>query len=192
MFNVFEQLIDTLTKPASNDAEAVDACVQHFRLFLPGLEHFVLDTCNHVADGIYRAVHLIEGVGIFFLYHVAHLSGIFFSWCKHIGQSLEEALLFMVYGVRIVMGNDFSSYMRCAEQGILLGNQTVQLFLINLVGWGVPHGLQYGIHVPLLVPQQGSYRIQTSLLQSVGQNDFQCINRSIYLFHGFQVMMVFV
>ena len=142
LLNVLQQLVDTLAEAASDDAQVVDLSVQHFRFFLSGLEYLVLYTRNHVADGIDRVVHFIERISIFFLYHVAHLRGIFFSRCKHICQSFEEPFLFVVDGVGVMVRDDFSPDMRCAEQGILLGNQAVQLFLINLVGRGIPHGFQ--------------------------------------------------
>ena len=192
VFNVFQQLVDTLAQSASNDAQAADASVQHLGFLLTGLKYLVLNTCNHTADGIYRTVHFIQCIRVFLLNHVAHLGGIFFSWCEYVSQSLEESFLLVMDSVGVMVRNDFSAYMRRTEQRILLSYQAVKLLLINLVGRCIPHGFQHRIHVPLLVLQQGPYGVQTGLLQGVRQNRFQCINRSVHFFHRLQVVIILV
>ena len=151
VLNVFQQLVDTLAQPASNDAQAADASVQHLGFLLTGLEYLVLNTCNHTADGINRAVYFIQCIRVFFLNYVAHLGGIFFSWCEYVSQSLEESFLLVMDSVGVMVRNDFSAYVRRTEQRILLSYQAVELFLIDLVGRRIPHGFQHRIHVPLLV-----------------------------------------
>ena len=91
-FNVFQQLVYPLAQVVSGHSQAFEARVQHACLLLFCLEHFMLDSCQHVRDCVYRAVYFVERIGVFFLYDVVDQCRIFFG-SKHVGQSFEKTLL---------------------------------------------------------------------------------------------------
>jgi len=161
VLDCFQQLVYALADSSSSNTQLVDTGIECPLTFLSRLEDLVLYGSQHGGDGIYRIVSFVYCIGIFFLYDIVYLRRIGFAGRKYICQSAEELFRFVMNGIRIMVRNDPSAYMRAVQNRILLHNQAVQLLTVQFICRALSHGFEDQYHVLFLVSNQRAYGVQT-------------------------------